>query len=103
ATAWDASRSAPAGRDAWRQVDLGTATELDAVRAALESASRAQYAVPVSDEGDSWTTVATFGSAAGDENVARLDTLDLETEDGTVPSARYLRMQGLRGDPGYGY
>src|SRR5699024_6163880 len=71
-TRWAVTRSERTRPDSWIQVDRGEPTELDAVRVAWESAAGAQYDVQVSDDGASWATVASFGNAAGDENVARL-------------------------------
>lgn len=52
------------------------------------------------------TTVAEPEPDPADVNVARLDTLDLVPPDATEPApvtARYVRMQGVQGNPQYGY
>ncbi|MEE6295620.1 discoidin domain-containing protein [Georgenia wangjunii] len=99
---------APAERtrgDSWVQVDLGAATQVGAVRLAWESAAGQEYLVQTSLDGETWTTVERYGNAPEDANVARLDDVGLARADGEAGpvTARYVRMQGVRGNPDYGY
>ncbi|WP_432990044.1 discoidin domain-containing protein [Dactylosporangium sp. CA-233914] len=105
-TRWAVSVAERTRPDSWLQVDLGAPTQLGSVRVAWESAAGARYLVQVSDDGQTWRTAAAYGNAPADVNVARLDTLDLTPPGQTAPApvtARYVRMQGVRGNAQYGY
>ncbi|MER7274917.1 discoidin domain-containing protein [Dactylosporangium sp. NPDC000244] len=105
-TRWAVSVAERTRPDSWLQVDLGAPTKLGSVRLAWESAAGARYLVQVSDDGQTWRTAAAYGNAPADVNVARLDTLDLTPPGQTAPAAvtaRYVRMQGVRGNAQYGY
>ncbi|WP_402464910.1 discoidin domain-containing protein [Isoptericola aurantiacus] len=104
ATRWAVSRADRQRADSWIQVDLGEPTDLASVRLAWEAAAGKRYTVQTSADGETWSTAATYGRAAADVNVARLDTVDLTGPDGATPvEGRYVRMQGVQGDPAYGY
>ncbi|MFC8921037.1 discoidin domain-containing protein [Cellulosimicrobium sp. NPDC057127] len=92
--------------DSWIQVDLGEETTVDAVRVAWEASAGARYLVQTSTDGQTWTTATSYGRAGADVNVARLDTVDLVPPGAQAPApvtTRYVRMQGVRGNPEYGY
>lgn len=98
-----AERSRP---DSWVQVDLGAETTVGAVRVAWEASAGARYLVQTSTDGRTWTTATSYGKAPADVNVARLDTVDLVPPGAQAPApvtTRYVRMQGVRGNPEYGY
>jgi len=106
ATRWAVAVSQRTRADSWLQVDLGAKTELGSVRVAWEAAAGLRYLVQVSDDGQTWRTAGAYGKAPADVNVARLDTVDLTPPGQTEPApvtARYVRMQGVRGDAQYGY
>ena len=93
--------------DSWIQVDLGSTQTVGGARLAWESSAGSRYYVQTSTDGSTWTTRSTYGvENAADANVARLDTLDLRAPGASEPSpveARYVRMQGIQGNPQYGY
>ena len=92
--------------DSWVQVDLGEETTVGGVRLAWEASAGLRYLVQTSTDGVTWTTATAYGKAPADVNVARLDTVDLVPPGATAPApvtARYVRMQGVRGNPEYGY
>jgi hypothetical protein len=91
--------------DSWIQVDLGAEKTVSAVRLAWEASAGERYLVQTSVDGQTWTTRTAY-SGGVDANVARLDTVDLTPPGGTAPApveARFVRMQGVQGDPAYGY
>ncbi|MBD5785932.1 discoidin domain-containing protein [Cellulosimicrobium terreum] len=92
--------------DSWVQVDLGEQTTVGGVRLAWEASAGARYLVQTSTDGETWTTASAYGKAPADVNVSRLDTVDLTPAGADAPapvSTRYVRMQGVRGNPEYGY
>ncbi|MFE7405019.1 discoidin domain-containing protein [Isoptericola sp. NPDC057559] len=106
ATRWAVSVPERSRPDSWVQVDLGEERTVGAVRLAWEAGAGARYLVQTSADGETWTTATAYGKAPADVNVARLDTVDLTPEGATHPApvtARYVRMQGVRGDAAYGY
>lgn len=106
-TRWAVSKSDRTRGDSWIQVDLGAEQTVSSVALAWESSAGVNYLVQTSNDGSTWTTQATFGGGdPADANVARLDTVELTPAGADTPgpvTARYVRMQGLQGDPGYGY
>ncbi|MBM6404530.1 DUF1996 domain-containing protein [Phycicoccus sp. CSK15P-2] len=76
----------------WLRVDLGAPAHLDEVVLQWEAAYGAQYAIQVSDDGASWSTVASVTDGDGGT-----DTLDVDAE------GRYVQMLGQRRGTGYGY
>ncbi len=60
ATRWAVSRTDRPRADSWLAVDLGPGMQLDRVTVDWEAAAGRAYAVQVSDDGSSWTTVATY-------------------------------------------
>ncbi|OLT50896.1 discoidin domain-containing protein [Cellulosimicrobium sp. CUA-896] len=105
-TRWAVAVGERSRPDSWIQVDLGEETTVDAVRVAWEASAGARYLVQTSTDGQTWTTATSYGRAGADVNVARLDTVDLVPPDAQVPApvtTRYVRMQGVRGNPEYGY
>ncbi|WP_265521695.1 discoidin domain-containing protein [Oerskovia flava] len=106
ATRWAVAVAERSRTDSWIQVDLGEETTVGAVRLAWEASAGARYLVQTSTDGETWTTATAYGKAPADVNVARLDTVDLVPQGATEPApvtARYVRMQGVRGNPEYGY
>lgn len=92
--------------DSWIQVDLGERTTVGGVRLAWEAAAGERYLVQTSTDGETWSTATAYGKAPEDVNVARLDTVDLVPPGAEEPApvtTRYVRMQGVQGDPEYGY
>lgn len=105
-TRWAVSVADRTRPDSWIQVDLGSSQTVSGVRLAWEASAGARYLVQTSDDGTNWTTRSAYGGAPADVNVARLDTVDLTPAGAAEPApvtARFLRMQGEQGDPGYGY
>ncbi|WP_188524162.1 discoidin domain-containing protein [Isoptericola cucumis] len=105
-TRWAVAVGERSRQDSWVQVDLGSETTVGGVRLAWEAAAGERYLVQTSTDGESWTTATAYGKAPADVNVARLDTVDLVPPGAQEPapvSARYVRMQGVRGNPEYGY
>ncbi|WP_166844411.1 discoidin domain-containing protein [Isoptericola sp. BMS4] len=92
--------------DSWVQVDLGEQTTVGGVRLAWEAAAGERYLVQTSTDGETWRTATAYGRAPEDVNVHRLDTVDLVppgADDPAPVTTRYVRMQGVRGNPEYGY
>ncbi|WBU37594.1 discoidin domain-containing protein [Homoserinibacter sp. YIM 151385] len=93
--------------DSWIQVDLGSSQTVGAVRLAWESSAGSRYLIQTSENGTDWTTQTAYGAEnAADANVARLDTVELTPAGQTEPApvtTRYVRMQGVQGNPSYGY
>ncbi|WP_435738217.1 discoidin domain-containing protein [Cellulosimicrobium sp. PMB13] len=105
-TRWAVAVAERTRPDSWIQVDLGEQTTVGGVRLAWEASAGARYLVQTSTDGVTWTTATAYGKAPADVNVARLDTVDLVPAGATSPApvtARYVRMQGVRGNPEYGY
>ena len=93
--------------DSWIQVDLGSTQTVGGARLAWESSAGSRYLVQTSTDGSTWMTRSTYGAEnAADANVARLDTLELRApgaSEAAPQQARYVRMQGVQGNPSYGY
>lgn len=106
-TRWAVSKGDRTRGDSWIQVDLGAEQTVASVALAWESSAGVNYLLQTSTDGSTWTTQATYGGGdPADANVARLDNVDLAPAGAAAPGpveARYVRMQGLQGDPGYGY
>ncbi|MBD8078685.1 discoidin domain-containing protein [Cellulosimicrobium arenosum] len=105
-TRWAVAVSERTRPDSWVQVDLGDETTVSGVRLAWEASAGLRYLVQTSTDGETWTTATAYGKAPADVNVARLDTVDLTPEGADSPApvtTRYVRMQGVRGNPEYGY
>ncbi|MFD6165134.1 discoidin domain-containing protein [Oerskovia sp. NPDC060287] len=103
-TRWAVSKADRTRADSWIQVDLGAERTLASVRLAWEVSAGAEYTVETSLDGTTWTVASRYGKSAQDANVARLDTVDLTAADGSSPApARFVRMQGVRGNADYGY
>jgi hypothetical protein len=104
-TRWAVARADRTRADSWIQVDLGSERTVSAVRLAWESSAGERYLVQTSVDGQTWTT-QTARTGGVDANVARLDTVDLTPAGATAPApveTRFVRMQGVQGDPAYGY
>ncbi|MCB7135074.1 discoidin domain-containing protein [Cellulosimicrobium marinum] len=105
-TRWAVAVSERTRPDSWLQVDLGEQTTVGAVRVAWEASAGLRYLVQTSDDGVTWETQTAYGKAPADVNVSRLDTVDLVPAGADEPApvtTRYVRMQGVRGNPEYGY
>lgn len=105
-TRWAVSTGERTRADSWVQVDLGADTEIGGVRLAWEVSAGSRYLVQTSSDGQNWKTQASYSQPAADANVARLDTVDLAPSAGGAPSpvtTRFVRMQGVQGDPDFGY
>ena len=104
---WAVAPSERTRGDSWIQIDLGSTQTVGGARFAWESSAGSRYLVQTSTDGNTWTTQATYGAEnAADANVARLDTLELRAPGTSEPApvqARYVRMQGIQGNPQYGY
>lgn len=91
-TRWSSAASDPQ----WLRIDLGARRYINDVVLSWEAASARDYRVELSDDGNTWTTIATVtGAAAG----ARTDSL-------TALSARvgrYLRIYGTQRTTQWGY
>ncbi len=81
----------------WIRLDLGASRYIDSVKLVWEYASAADYTIQLSNDGNSWTTVASKTGAPGG---ARTDVITaLSSRVG-----RYVRVQATRrADPTYGY
>ncbi|GAB3596604.1 discoidin domain-containing protein [Microbacterium tumbae] len=104
-TRWAVSVAERTRADSWIQVDLGSERTVGSVRLAWEASAGERYLVQTSSDGETWTTQSAYTGSA-DANVARLDTVDLTPQDAGAPApveARFVRMQGVQGDPAYGY
>ncbi|HWS51342.1 MAG TPA: discoidin domain-containing protein [Microbacterium sp.] len=104
-TRWAVSVAERTRADSWIQVDLGAERTVGSVRVAWESSAGERYLVQTSSDGQNWTTQTAFTGSA-DANVARLDTVDLAPPGSETPApveTRFVRMQGVQGDPTYGY
>lgn len=105
ATRWAVAVAERTRADSWIQVDLGAEKSVGSVRLAWEVSAGERYLVQTSSDGRTWTTQTAYTGSA-DANVARLDTVDLTPAGATAPApveARFVRMQGVQGDPAYGY
>ncbi len=104
---WAVAGSQRTNPNSWIQVDLGEETLVGGARLAWESSAGSRYHVQTSVDGVEWETQSTYGVAnAADANVHRLDTVALTPAGADEPApveTRYVRMQGVQGDPGYGY
>ncbi|RIJ76776.1 hypothetical protein D1871_10440 [Nakamurella silvestris] len=92
-TRWAVAKTERARTDSWIQVDLGAPTTVDRAVLYWESAAGQLFDVQVSTDGTTWTTVSS--QAPG---FAKVDNLTFPQVD-----ARYVRMQGVVGEPTYGY
>ncbi|HEY9306895.1 MAG TPA: discoidin domain-containing protein [Microbacterium sp.] len=104
-TRWAVAVAERTRADSWIQVDLGAEKTVGSVRLAWEASAGERYLVQTSPDGQTWTTQTAYTGSA-DANVARLDTVDLTPAGATAPApveARFVRMQGVQGDPAYGY
>lgn len=104
-TRWAVAVAERTRADSWIQVDLGTEQTVGSVRLAWEASAGERYLVQTSSDGETWTTQTAYTGGV-DANVARLDTVDLTPAGATAPApveARFVRMQGVQGDPAYGY
>ncbi|MEN0022743.1 MAG: discoidin domain-containing protein [Microbacterium sp.] len=104
-TRWAVSTAERTRADSWIQVDLGSERTVGSVRLAWEASAGERYLVQTSSDGQTWTTRTAYTGSV-DANVARLDTVDLTPPDGAAPApveTRFIRMQGVQGDPAYGY
>jgi CxxC motif-containing protein (DUF1111 family) len=77
----------------WLVLDFGTPQAINRVRIDWENAHAASYALQVSDDNSTWTTIKTVDNSQGG------------TEDWSNLGAqgRYLRMQGIKRSSPYGY
>ncbi|MFF2495443.1 discoidin domain-containing protein [Agromyces sp. NPDC058064] len=104
-TRWAVAVAERTRADSWIQVDLGAEQTVGSVRLAWEASAGERYLVQTSSDGRTWTTQTAYTGGV-DANVARLDTVDLTPAGATAPApveARFVRMQGVQGDPAYGY
>jgi hypothetical protein len=104
-TRWAVSTAERTRADSWMQVDLGAEKMVGSVRVAWESSAGERYLVQTSSDGITWTTQTAYTGSV-DANVARLDTVDLVPTGAETPApveTRFVRMQGVQGDPAYGY
>lgn len=104
-TRWAVAVAERTRADSWIQVDLGAEQTVGSVRLAWEASAGERYLVQTSADGETWTTQTAYTGGV-DANVARLDTVDLTPAGATAPApveARFVRMQGVQGDPAYGY
>jgi hypothetical protein len=88
ATRWSSAFSDPQ----WITVDLGATAEITRVRLNWEAAYARKYAIEVSDDGSSWTTVKSVTNDAGGID-----------EHEVTASGRYLRIRGTKRATPYGY
>lgn len=88
-TRWSSERTDPQ----WIAVDLGTTSDIDEVHLDWEAAYASAYEVQVSDDGQSWTTVASVSN--GDGGVDVFDNL--------AAAGRYVRMYGTARGTQWGY
>ncbi|MDM7830610.1 discoidin domain-containing protein [Cellulomonas edaphi] len=106
-TRWAVSTADRKRANSWIQVDLGSQQTVGGVRLAWEASAGTQYLVQTSDDGSTWTDQVRYGPEnAADANAARVDSVALTPAGGSEPApvqARYVRMQGIQGDAGYGY
>ncbi|MEN0129194.1 MAG: discoidin domain-containing protein [Brevundimonas sp.] len=106
-TRWAVSTADRKRADSWIQVDLGSQQTIGGVRLAWESSAGTQYLVQTSNDGSTWTNQVRYGpEIAADANASRVDTVALTPTGASEPApvqARYVRMQGVQGDAGYGY
>lgn len=104
-TRWAVSAAERTRADSWIQVDLGGEKTVGSVRLAWEASAGERYLVQTSTDGQTWQTQSAYTGSV-DANVARLDTVDLAPPGSETPApvtTRFVRMQGVQGDPAYGY
>jgi hypothetical protein len=88
-----ASRWASTAQDnEWLQVDLGSSASVCAVELEWEAAYGSAFDIQISDDAQSWTTLANVTNGSGGSQ--RLDV------EGT---GRYVRLTGITRGTGYGY
>ncbi|USB34384.1 cellulase family glycosylhydrolase [Paenibacillus sp. YPG26] len=88
-TRWSSSYS----DSQWISVDLGTATNINAVKLNWETAYAKSYRIETSNDNSNWTTV--YSTQAGDGGI---DEISFATN-----SARYVRMYGIQRATNYGF
>lgn len=86
-TRWVAERGK---QDSWIVADLGMNTRIDGVRILWEASYATQYNIDVSDDGETWKTVAPVQYK--DETGDKIITVQIALPQGTT--GRYLRVQG---------
>lgn len=87
---WESDRSDPQ----WFYVDLGDAKDFDTVGFIWEGAYASKYYIQISDNADTWQTIA-YVTATTNETV--------QIPLGQTYHARYVRMYGTKRGTGYGY
>lgn len=90
ATRWESAASDPQ----WASVDLGSTQEIGSVRLRWEAAAARAFSLQVSDDGQTWRTVASTSNATG-------GTMTIPIPDGT--SARYVKVEGTQRLTQYAY
>lgn len=90
-TRWSSAFSDPQ----WIRIDLGSTQSITSVKLVWEAASGKNYTIDLSNDGATWTTIATKTNMA---NGARTDNLT-----GLSGSGRYIRMSGAARTTVYGY
>lgn len=83
ATRWSASYIA----EPWLSIDLGSAQQIDQVDVLWEAAAASAYAVQVSDDGETWSTVAERSDMPPAEGKSRADSVTFE-----ATTAQYVRI-----------
>lgn len=83
ATRWSASYMA----EPWLSIELGSAQQIDRIDVLWEAAAASAYSVQVSDDGESWTTVAERSDMPPTEDGSRLDSVTF-----TATTARHVRI-----------
>lgn len=89
-TRWESTASDPQ----WAEVDLGSTQDIGSVRLSWEAAAAKAFSVQVSDDGQTWRTVASTSNATG-------GTMTIPIPDGT--SARYVKVEGTQRLTQYAY
>lgn len=105
ATRWAVAKEERTRADSWIEVDLGSEQTVDSIRLAWEASAGERYVVQTSSDGQNWSTQTAYAGSA-DANVDRLDTVELTPEGAESPApveTRFVRMQGVQGEPAYGY
>jgi hypothetical protein len=79
----------------WISLDLGAARTISGVKLTWENASAKEYVVQGSNDGISWSNIASKNDGVWGPRV--------DEYVGLVAAARYVRMQGVKRTSGYGY
>ncbi len=87
-TRWSSAFKSPQ----WITVDLGAPAEITRVRLNWESAYAKNYALEVSDDGSTWSTIKSVTKSSGGPD-----------EHEVTANGRYLRMSGTKRATAYGY